>query len=151
MGGVNIGDRVKSLACFSTVECGKIAAEASGLVPLLHLAGKDREPDEAVAVIRSALDAGLCNLLLVSGDRVMEPVRPGRTRYHESVVAIHDAKDTGQDCVVAAAMSPFKYREEELANQYLKMVKKIGAGADYLITNCSWDMRKFEALIWYCA
>src|SRR5690606_38761422 len=56
MRGVNIGDRVKSTACFSTVECGKIAAEASGLVPLLHLAGKDRLPHEAVRVIHSALD-----------------------------------------------------------------------------------------------
>jgi 5,10-methylenetetrahydrofolate reductase len=92
MRGVNIGDRVKSLACHSTVECGKIAAEASGLVPLLHLAGKNREPAEAVGVIRSALEAGLCNLLLITGDRVMEPDRPGRTRYHESVVAIQDAK-----------------------------------------------------------
>src|SRR3546814_14449510 len=108
MGGVNIGDRVKSLACFSTVECGKIAAEASGLVPLLHLAGKDREPDEAVAVIRSALDAGLCNLFLVRGDRVMAPVRPGRTRYHDSVVAMHAVTDKGKDCVVAGAFSPFK-------------------------------------------
>lgn len=149
MRGVNIGDRVKSLACFSTVECGKIAAEASGLVPLLHLAGKDRLPHEAVRVIHSALDAGLTNLLLVTGDRVMEPARPGRTRYHESVVAVTDAKRLDPDCIVATAMSPFKYREEELANQYLKMVKKIGAGSDYLITNCSWDMRKFEELIWY--
>ncbi|MER1967662.1 methylenetetrahydrofolate reductase C-terminal domain-containing protein [Castellaniella sp. GW247-6E4] len=149
MRGVNIGDRVKSTACFSTVECGKIAAEASGLVPLLHLAGKDRLPAEAVGVIRSALEAGLCNLLLVTGDRVMEPTRPGRTRYHESVVAVRDAKGMDPDCTVATAMSPFKYREEELANQYLKMVKKIGAGTDYLITNCSWDMRKFEELIWY--
>src|SRR3546814_13201575 len=49
MRGVNIGDRVKSLACFSTVECGKIAAEASGRVPFLHLAGKDCEPAEAGA------------------------------------------------------------------------------------------------------
>ena len=149
MRGVNIGDRVKSTACFSTVECGKIAAEASGLVPLLHLAGKDRLPHEAVGVIRSALDSGLRNLLLVTGDRVMEPTRPGRTRYHESVVAVQDARRLDPDCIVATAMSPFKYREEELANQYLKMVKKIGAGTSYIITNCSWDMRKFEELIWY--
>lgn len=147
--GVNIGDRVKSTNCFSTVECGKIVAEASGLVPLLHLAGKDREPQEAVGVIRQALDAGLNNMLLVTGDRIMEPTRPGRTRYHESVVAIMDAKRLNPDCLVAAAISPFKYREEELANQYLKMAKKINAGANYLVTNCGWDMRKFEELIWY--
>jgi methylenetetrahydrofolate reductase (NADPH) len=53
------------------------------------------------------------------------------------------------ECFIAAGISPFKYREEELANQYLKMAKKISAGADYLITNCGWDMRKFAELAWY--
>lgn len=147
--GVNIGDRVKSTDSYDTVDCGMIAAEASGKVPLLHLAGKDREPHEAVGVIKRALNAGLTNLLLITGDRVLEPTRPGRTRYHESVIAITDAKRLAPDCVVAAAVSPFKYREEELINQYLKMAKKINAGANYLVTNCGWDMRKFEELIWY--
>src|SRR5687768_4103892 len=36
--GVNIGDRVKGLESFDTVDCGRIAADASGKVPLLHLA-----------------------------------------------------------------------------------------------------------------
>lgn len=147
--GVNIGDRVKSTDCFDTVECGKIAADASGLMPLLHLAGKDRTPQEAVGVIRRALEAGLNNMLLVSGDRIVEPTRPGRTRYHDSVIAISDAKRLNPDCFIAAAASPFKYREEELANQYLKMAKKINVGANYIITNCGWDMEKFEELIWY--
>ncbi len=146
--GVNIGDRVKAIASFDTVDCGRIAADASGKVPLLHLAGKDRTPEQARAVIARALDQGLENLLLLTGDGVQEP-RSERVRYHESVVAIADAKAMAPGCLVAAAISPFKYREEELANQYLKMVKKIRTGADYLITNCGWDMRKLAELAWY--
>ena len=46
-----------------------------------------------------------------------------------------------------AAIAPFKYREESV-NQYLKMAKKINAGANYLITNCGWDMRKLAELAW---
>jgi len=147
--GLNIGDRVKSSQCFSTVECGRISAVASGKIPLLHLAGKDRLPHEAREIFRNAVELGLTNMLLISGDRINEPTRPGRVRYHESVVSIHDVKTTYPDVTVAAAVSPFKYREEELANQYLKMAKKINLGADYLITNCGWDMKKFQELIWY--
>jgi methylenetetrahydrofolate reductase (NADPH) len=146
--GINIGDRVKAIASFDTVDCGRIAADASGKVPLLHLAGKDRTPEQARAVIARALDQGLENLLLLTGDGVQEP-RHERVRYHESVIAIADAKGMAPGCLVAGAISPFKYREEELANQFLKMVKKIHTGVDYLITNCGWDMRKLSELAWY--
>lgn len=147
--GVNIGDRVSRLDTLDTVECGAIAAAASGKMPLLHLAGKDRNPDQALNVLQRANSLGLANYLLISGDRVVKPATEPRTRYHDSVVAIHDAKNMNPDCLVAAAVSPFKYREEELINQYLKMAKKINVGANYIITNCGWDMRKFQELAWY--
>lgn len=146
--GVNIGDRVKSLDSFDTVLCGRIAADASGKVPLLHLAGKNRTPDQARAVIERALSQGLENMLLLTGDGIMEK-RAERFRYQESVNAISDAKRMAPTCLVAGAIAPFKYREEELANQYLKMAKKVSVGVDYLITNCGWDMRKLEELAWY--
>jgi methylenetetrahydrofolate reductase (NADPH) len=148
--GLNIGDRVKGRDCVDTVECGRIVLEASGKIPLLHLAGKGRDPAQANAVYRRALDAGLTNMLLVSGDRLPDEARPDRVRYHDSVVAVSDVRQMEPGTLIAAAVSPFKYREEELANQYLKMAKKINAGASYLITNCGWDMRKFEELAWYC-
>jgi methylenetetrahydrofolate reductase (NADPH) len=50
---------------------------------------------------------------------------------------------------VAAAVSPFKYREEELLNQYAKMVKKERAGADAFITQVGWDMLKAKELLAY--
>jgi len=146
--GVNIGDRVKSLDSLDTVTCGRVAADASGKVPLLHLAGKNRTPDQARAVIARALSRGLENMLLVTGDGITEP-RAERFRYQESINAIRDAKQMAPTCLVAGAISPFKYREEELANQYLKMAKKVNVGVDYLITNCGWDMRKLEELAWY--
>lgn len=146
--GVNIGDRVKGLDSFDTVDCGRIAADASGKVPLLHLAGKDRDPAQGRAVIERALSHGLENLLLLTGDGITEP-RQDRVRYYESVIAMHETKAMAPGCLVVGGVAPFKYREEELANQYLKMAKKISAGADYLVTNCGWDMRKFAELAWY--
>jgi len=147
--GVNIGDRVKSMESLDTVQCGKMAAEASGKMPLLHLAGKDRDANEGRAVFQRAFDLGLDTFLVISGDRVSKEMRSHRTRYFDSVNAIIAAKEMNPDCFLAAAIAPYKYKEEELINQYLKMVKKIHAGADYLITNCGWDMEKLQELIWY--
>lgn len=147
--GVNIGDRVKSLDSISTVECGRIAAEASGKMPLLHLAGKNRQPEEALNVYSEALALGLEAILVVTGDGVPGTLESPRTRYHDSALGIADVRRLAPQALIAAAVSPFKYREEELLNQYLKMAKKYNAGADYFITNCGWDMRKFEELVWY--
>ena len=47
---------------------------------------------------------------------------------------------------VAVAVSPFKYREADCVYQYLKLEKKIAAGADLAITQVGWDAEKFREL-----
>jgi methylenetetrahydrofolate reductase (NADPH) len=48
-----------------------------------------------------------------------------------------------------AAVSPFKYTEASLMQQYWKMEKKIAAGAQFLITQVGWDWRKSLELMQY--
>jgi methylenetetrahydrofolate reductase (NADPH) len=48
-----------------------------------------------------------------------------------------------------AAVSPFKYTEASLRQQYFKLGKKIRAGASALITQLGWDSRKSEELFRY--
>ena len=47
---------------------------------------------------------------------------------------------------ISVAVSPFKYTEADCAYQYLKLEKKIAAGADYAITQLGFDVRKFREL-----
>jgi methylenetetrahydrofolate reductase (NADPH) len=47
---------------------------------------------------------------------------------------------------VAVAVSPFKYVEADCRWQYVKLEKKIAAGADLAITQVGWDARKFREL-----
>jgi methylenetetrahydrofolate reductase (NADPH) len=47
---------------------------------------------------------------------------------------------------VSVAVSPFKYVESDLLWQYLKLEKKVAAGADLAITQVGWDARKFAEL-----
>lgn len=52
---------------------------------------------------------------------------------------------------VAAAVSPFKLTEAELLPQFFKLEKKIAAGADFVITQLGYDMRKFLEVKRYMA
>ena len=47
---------------------------------------------------------------------------------------------------ISVAVSPFKYTEADCAYQYLKLEKKIAAGADFAITQLGFDSRKQREL-----
>ena len=53
---------------------------------------------------------------------------------------------TGTPFHIAVAVSPFKYQREDCLYQYLKLEKKIAAGANLAITQVGWDARKFVEL-----
>ncbi len=48
------------------------------------------------------------------------------------------------DFYIGCAVSPFKRTERELVPQYFKLVRKIAAGARWVITQLGYDMRKFH-------
>jgi methylenetetrahydrofolate reductase (NADPH) len=48
------------------------------------------------------------------------------------------------DFFVGCAVSPFKRHERELVPQYFKLVRKIAAGAQWVIPQLGYDMRKFH-------
>lgn len=146
---IAVTDRVKSDDDHDPVRVAQRVAEASGKVPTVHLAGKDRERAGVLDGLARAKAAGLENLLLITGDKVKSLPGDRRVRYYDSVNMIADARQMSDTFHIAAAVSPFKYREEELLNQYLKMAKKERAGADYFITQVGWDMLKLKELAAY--
>ena len=55
--------------------------------------------------------------------------------------------EIAKGCVV----SPFKYYESEQVWQYEKLRRKISLGADFIVTQVGYDLRKFDELIRFCA
>ncbi|MGH2628872.1 MAG: methylenetetrahydrofolate reductase C-terminal domain-containing protein, partial [Anaerolineales bacterium] len=98
------------------------------------------------ADLRRAAALGLENFLLITGDKVRHPPPTRPVRYLDSINALHAARRSLPSALLAAAVCPFKYREEDLLGQYFKAAKKLRAGADLLMTQIGWDMRKFEEL-----
>lgn len=141
---IALTDRSRSDHDHDPVAIGHRVLEVSGAMPIVHLAGKDRSLHDLEEHLRRAGALGLDTFLLVTGDGLKAPPPERPVRYLDSVHALRAARQRSGACLLAAAVCPFKYREEDLLNQYLKAGKKLRAGADFLVTQIGWDMRKLE-------
>ena len=114
---------------------------------LIHFAGKGRDIEDFSAFLTEAKQANIQHLLLLTGDKLKGHQdgslgRP-RTRYLESVNAVMAAKQFG-GFHVGVAFNPFKYVEAERDAQYLKLHKKLKAGADFIITQLGYDLEALK-------
>jgi len=129
------------------------AARARGLTPNVHVTcvGQDR------AGLRKTLEdfqaLGIENVFALTGD--WPRPRPGGPPPESPVFdldsvqlvrLIDELRRAGRPFHVAVAVSPFKYVEGDCAWQYLKLEKKVAAGADCAITQVGWDAEKFREL-----
>lgn len=147
--GFSVTDRVHSDDDPSPVLMAQHIRDHAGTQPLVHWSGKDRTLPELYTSLDEMKQAGLENMLILTGDKLKNPPEDRRPRYLESVQSIQIIKQKHPEFLVASALNPFKYREEEAMAQYLKLGKKINAGADFVITQIGFDIKKFEeALFW---
>jgi methylenetetrahydrofolate reductase (NADH) len=129
------------------------AARARGLTPNVHVTcvGQDR------AGLRKTLEdlqaLGIENVFALTGD--WPRPRPGGPPPESPVFdldsvhlvrLIDELRRTGRPLHAAVAVSPFKYVEGDCVWQYLKLEKKVAAGADCAITQVGWDAEKFREL-----
>lgn len=144
-----VTDRVVSERDPEPVAAAANLLDATGKQPLVHFSGKGREMADLERTIERMTENGLSNLLLLTGDRLKSEPATGRARYLESVPAVQAARRLRPDWLLAVALNPFKYREEEAMAQYLKLGKKVGAGANLVITQIGFDAAKYaEAREW---
>jgi len=130
------------------------AARARGLVPNIHLTCVNRDRASAQRTLEDLHGLGIENVLALTGDYPKESAGPAAQPNFELdsvqlVSLIQEMRQSGMPFWVAVAVSPFKYTEADCAYQYLKLEKKIAAGADYVITQLGFDARKFRELKHY--
>ena len=149
LAGFAVTDRVVSDRDPDPAAAASHLLDVSGKQPLVHFSGKGREVQHLHEFLSRLHENGLKNVLMLTGDRLKEEPKDRRPRYLESVPAIQLAKQIDPDLFVAAALNPFKYREEDAMAQYLKLGKKVGAGADCIITQLGFDMLKYEEAVYW--
>lgn len=144
-----VTDRVVSERDPEPVAAAASLLDATGKQPLVHFSGKGREIADLDHAIERMAANGLENMLLLTGDRLKAEPAAGRAHYLESVSALQRVRRAQPGWLLAAALNPFKYCEEDAMAQYLKAGKKVGAGANCLITQIGFDPVKYaEAISW---
>ena len=125
-----------------------IGVRARGLTPNVHLTCVDKDRDGLRKTLDETHASSLENVLALTGDYPKTGDRPPVFDLDsvQLVRLIDEARRGGMDFHIAVAVSPFKYTEAGCVYQYLKLEKKIEAGADAAITQVGWDARKFEEL-----
>jgi methylenetetrahydrofolate reductase (NADPH) len=127
------------------------AARARGLTPNIHVtcASRDR------AGIRKSLEdlsaLGIENVFAITGDYPKSSDASSSPPVFDLdsvqlVRLINELREAGMRFWTGVAVSPFKYTEADCAYQYLKLEKKIAAGADYAVTQLGYDVKKFREL-----
>jgi len=142
---------------------------AMGIEPLIHFACTDcnRNMIESRACALARDDVK--NLLVVTGDYPVSGYE-GMAKPNfdlDSVQAIRYLKEMNDgleipgrkkgtfdklpetDFFVGCVVSPFKRTEAELMTQFFKLEKKVSAGADFIIPQLGYDVRKFAEVLKY--
>jgi methylenetetrahydrofolate reductase (NADPH) len=124
------------------------AARARGLVPNIHVTCVNQDRLELRTRLEDLHALGIENVFAITGDY---PKSGAAAEFDldsvQLVELIHEMREKlGMPFHISVAVSPFKYTEADCAYQYLKLEKKIAAGADYAITQLGFDVRKFREL-----
>ena len=135
-----------------------------GLTPIAHLTGKDGNRSFLEARLHELARLGVENVLALTGDAQKEGFS-GRSKpvYDlDSVLilwlihalrsgleykqGIRTAHTTPFNFFTGAVVNPFKVREPDLLMQFYKLQLKVAAGAQYIITQLGYNLRKLVEL-----
>ncbi len=140
---------------------GKFAGRGANVV--VHLTCKDLNRSGLEAAAWRYASEGFHNILALTGDYPTTGFRGLPTPVFDidsvGLTALLKAMNEGlevptrggkketlpkTDFFIGAAVSPFKRHERELMPQYYKLLRKIRAGAQWVIPQLGYDMRKFH-------
>ncbi len=142
---------------------------AMGLEVIVHFSCKDKNRNQMESQLFAWDRLGLRDLLVITGDYPKEGYRgfPKPVFDLDSVHALdlisrmNAGRFSADDplrqrapihptgFISGVALSPFKRLEAELMMQYIKLHRKVAAGADFIITQVGYDARKFEEVLLY--
>lgn len=121
-----------------------------GLEPVVHFTCKDKNRNALESELYALARAGVNNLLVMTGDYPAAGLQ-GAARPIFDLDPVHVLKlaaEVGAErpFFAGAVVSPFKALEAETIAQYVKLDKKIAAGAQFVISQLGYDARKLDEL-----
>jgi methylenetetrahydrofolate reductase (NADPH) len=127
--------------------------KARGLTPNVHITCVNRDRLDILRALEDVYALGIENVFAISGDYPLgDKADPLWAMDSVQLIeTINELRQAGMPFHVSCAVSPFKYTEADCVYQYLKLEKKIAAGADYAITQLGYDTKKMRELKRYMA
>jgi len=125
------------------------AVRARGLTPNVHLTCVYNDRAAVGKTLKELTALELFNVFALTGDYPAQgQAKPVFDLDSVQLIAlIAELRERqGVPFHISVAVSPFKYAREDCLYQYLKLEKKIAAGANLAITQVGWDARKFAEL-----
>jgi methylenetetrahydrofolate reductase (NADPH) len=124
------------------------AVRARGLTPNVHVTCARQDRNGLRKMLEDIHSLEIENVFAMTGDF---PKSDAATSVFDldSVQLVHmidELRQVGSPYWISVAVSPFKYAEPDCVYQYLKLKKKIAAGANYAITQIGYDAEKFREL-----
>jgi len=124
------------------------AVRARGLTPNVHVTCVRQDRNGLRKMLEDIHSLEIENVFAMTGDFLKSDAAAGVFDL-DSVQLVHmidELRQAGSPYWIAVAVSPFKYAEPDCVYQYLKLKKKIAAGANYAITQLGYDAKKFREL-----
>jgi methylenetetrahydrofolate reductase (NADPH) len=156
---VNVTDNQTAIVRMSS-----IAASAhlvtQGLEPVMQMVVRDRNRIAIQSDIMGAYSLGIRNILCLSGDHQKFGSQPDAMNVFDIdsvnlIRTVKDMRDTGKDMsgfdldvapemFIGAAANPFA---DPFEYRVIRLAKKIDAGADFIQTQCIYNMARFREWI----
>ncbi len=133
-----------------------------GIEPLVHFTCKDKNRNQLESLLYGMERANVRNLLIMTGDYTYSGFQ-GRSKpvfdldpsqLLDLITALNKGLEVptpkGKTTLkpahffAGAAVSPFKALESEQMGQYYKMKKKLESGAQFIVTQLGYDVRKIQ-------
>ncbi len=125
-----------------------IGARERGLTPNIHLTCVYQDRRGIRQTLEELHRLDIHNIFAITGDYPRDN-KDAAVFDLDSVALvsmIDEMRKAGMPFRISVAVSPFKYTEPDCLYQYIKLEKKLAAGADFAITQLGYDVRKFREL-----
>ncbi|MFA6814900.1 MAG: methylenetetrahydrofolate reductase C-terminal domain-containing protein [Lentisphaeria bacterium] len=153
---ISITDRLLTEKCHDPVETATRISKVIDKPIIMALSGKGSSFERIKTHLATAKSNGINNILAVTGNvsdlhpyNAFSKLREYENGYFDSIDILHMARKIDKDFKLGAVVSPYQYTPEGQCLQYAKMMKKIACGAQFIVTQSGWDMKKAQELLWF--
>ena len=153
---VNVTDNQTAIVRMSSIaSCAHLVQ--MGLEPVMQMVTRDRNRIALQSDVMGAYSLGIRNMLCLSGDHQTFGSQPGAMNVYDIdsmhlINTVKTMRDTGRDMsgfeltgapkmFIGAAENPFA---DPFEYRVFRLAKKIAAGAQFIQTQCVYDMKRFK-------